>query len=210
MACRRPCQCTRCTVPHAICLLIVHRLLHPLGDRGYAPSQVRTPSQSSPARLRRPTRRLASWALVLATVVSIGAAADTPIEDLARFPQSQVTVETAAGTQSTYRVWVADTEERQRQGLMFVRDLPAEQGMLFIHPAPRPSAFWMKNTYIPLDILFIDSRGKVVKVYERTTPLSLEPLGVDSPVRAVLELRGGESARRGIRSGDRVRHPAFR
>ena len=68
----------------------------------------------------------------------------------------------------------------------------------------------MKNTYIPLDILFIDPRGKVVKIYERTTPLSLEPLGVDTPVRAVLELRGGESARRGIRSGDRVRHPAFR
>ena len=172
------------------------------------------PSQRSPAQLRRLTRRqtprLPSWALVFATLVPLGTAADTPIEDLARFQQSQVTVETAAGTRSTYRVWVADTEARQRQGLMFVRDLPAEQGMLFIHPAPRPSAFWMKNTYIPLDILFIDPRGKVVKIYERTTPLSLEPLGVDTPVRAVLELRGGESARRGIRSGDRVRHPAFR
>jgi uncharacterized membrane protein (UPF0127 family) len=68
----------------------------------------------------------------------------------------------------------------------------------------------MKNTYIPLDILFIDARGKVVKIYERATPLSLEPLGVDTPVRAVLELRGGESARRGIRAGDRVRHRTFR
>jgi hypothetical protein len=148
--------------------------------------------------------------MVLATIVSVGAGADTPIEDLARFPQSEVTVETAAGTQSTYRVWVADTEARQRQGLMFVRDLPADQGMLFIHPVPRPAAFWMKNTYIPLDILFIDARGKVVKIYERATPLSLEPLGVDTPVRAVLELRGGESARRGIRAGDRVRHRTFR
>ena len=87
------------------------------------------PSQRSPAQLRRltrrPTPRLPSWALVFATLVPLGTAADTPIEDLARFPQSQVTVETAAGTRSTYRVWVADTEARQRQGLMFVRDLPA-------------------------------------------------------------------------------------
>jgi hypothetical protein len=169
-----------------------------------------TPMQLAPARHRLTRRLLAGWALVLATTLPIETGADTPIEDLARFPQSQVTVETAAGTQYTYRAWIADTEARQRQGLMFVRDLPADQGMLFIHPVPRPAAFWMKNTYITLDILFIDARGKVVKIYERATPLSLEPLGVDTPVRAVLELRGGESARRGIRSGDRVRHPAIR
>jgi len=67
----------------------------------------------------------------------------------------------------------------------------------------------MKNTYIPLDMLFIDARGRIVAIFANTTPLSLEPVGPASPVRAILELRGGESARRGIRAGDRVRHPAF-
>jgi hypothetical protein len=149
-------------------------------------------------------------ALALSASVTLIARADVPIEDLARFPKSTVTIEAAAGGRHSYRVWVADTEARQRQGLMFVRDLPADQGMLFIHSPPRPSSFWMKNTYIPLDLLFVDARGKIMRIFPNATPLSLEPLGVDAPVRAVLELRGGEAARRGIRAGDRLRHPAFR
>ena len=146
---------------------------------------------------------------LLMSMLPLAVAQSEQILDLASFPRGTLRVESARGPHQ-FEVWIADDENRQRQGLMYVRDLPANQGMQFINPEPRPSSFWMKNTYIPLDILFIDSRGKVVKVYERTTPLSLESLGVDSPVRAVLELRGGESARRGIRSGDRVRHPAFR
>jgi hypothetical protein len=171
----------------------------------------------SPTRPTIPRPRFASLsrfvrvvALVLAASATLLARADAPIEDLARFPTSTVTIEAAAGGRHSYRVWIADTEARQRQGLMFVRDLPADQGMLFIHSPPRPSAFWMKNTYIPLDLLFVDPRGKIMRIFENATPLSLEPLGVDAPVRAVLELRGGETARRGIRAGDRLRHPAFR
>jgi hypothetical protein len=154
-------------------------------------------------------------ALLITLALSIAASprvavADVPIEDLARFPKGQVTIETAGGSRASYRVWIADTEARQRQGLMFVRDLPADQGMLFVHSPPRPSAFWMKNTYIPLDLVFVDARGKILRIFENAKPLSLEPLGVDAPVRAVLELRGGETARQGIRTGDRLRHPAFR
>ena len=129
--------------------------------------------------------------------------------DLATYPRADLHIESGE-KKHRFDVWIADTPERQRQGLMWVRDLPADQGMLFINDSVRLSSFWMKNTYIPLDILFIDPRGKVMKIYERATPLSLEPLGVDTPVRAVLELRGGESARRGIRAGDRVRHHTFR
>jgi uncharacterized membrane protein (UPF0127 family) len=127
-------------------------------------------------------------ALALSASATLLARADVPIEDLARFPTNTVTIEAAAGGRHSYRVWIADTEARQ----------------------PRPSAFWMKNTYIPLDLLFVDPRGKIMRIFENATPLSLEPLGVDAPVRAVLELRGGEAARRGIRAGDRLRHPAFR
>jgi uncharacterized membrane protein (UPF0127 family) len=173
-------------------------------------------SQSSSTRLaphRAPRRATLFSALVAALVAALAGTsspADEPVADLATFPKGEVTVETATGGRFTYRVWIADTEARQRQGLMFVRDLPAEQGMLFVHSPPRPAAFWMKNTYIPLDMLFVDARGRIIKIHERTTPLSLEPLGVDAPVRAVLELRGGEAARRGIRAGDRLRHAAFR
>jgi uncharacterized membrane protein (UPF0127 family) len=135
--------------------------------------------------------------------------AQEPIQDLATYPKGDLEIETAAGARHRFRVWIADTEARQRQGLMFVRDLPAEQGMLFVNRPPRPASFWMKNTYIPLDLLFVDARGKVLHIFERATPLSLEPMGIEAPVRAVLEIKGGESARRGIRTGDHVRHPAF-
>jgi len=146
--------------------------------------------------------------LVLLLAARVGAA-EPALQDLSTFPRSSVTIQSASGPQ-LFDVWVADTPDRQRQGLMFVRDLPASQGMLFINEAPRISSFWMKNTFIPLDMLFIDERGRVVEIFANTPPLSLDPIGPDTPVRAVLELRGGESERRGIKKGDTVRHPAFK
>lgn len=128
--------------------------------------------------------------------------------DLSSYPRADLRIDSGE-KKHRFDVWIADTPERQRQGLMWVRDLPADQGMLFINDSARLSYFWMKNTYIPLDLLFVDTRGKVLHIFERATPLSLEPMGIEAPVRAVLEIKGGESARRGIRTGDRVRHPAF-
>lgn len=130
------------------------------------------------------------------------------LADLSTFPRSAVTIKTRQGSHS-FDVWIADTPERQRQGLMFVRELPASQGMLFVNEPPRIASFWMKNTFIPLDMLFIDARGRIVDIFANTTPMSLDPVGASTPVRAVLELRGGESERRGIRRGDRVTHAAF-
>lgn len=182
-------------------------MIVPMLDR---PNAALSPSLSpSP----RPWRAWAA-ALLLSLAVGMSAAlptlrAEEPVLDLATYPKGDVVVETAAGGRHRFRVWIADTEPRQRQGLMFVRDLPADQGMLFINRPPRPASFWMKNTYIPLDLLFVDARGKVLHIFERATPLSLEPMGIEAPVRAVLEIKGGESARRGIRVGDRVQHPAF-
>lgn len=164
---------------------------------------------------RAPGRRLGTLLLGLVAVLlttwaapTVAHADDAPL-DLATYPKSEVTIDSAAGGRQVFRVWVADTEARQRQGLMFVRDLPADQGMLFINQPPRRAAFWMKNTYISLDLLFVDARGRILHIFERATPLSLEPLGIETPVRAVLEIKGGESQRRGIRVGDRLRHPAF-
>ena len=162
-----------------------------------------------PMKHRRLSRALASILLsALAALASIGAPAEAVL-DLASFPRSKLTVESAQGAHA-FDVWIADNEDRQRQGLMYVRDLPASQGMLFVNPEPRQSSFWMKNTYIPLDMLFIDARGKIVAIFADRKPLSLTPVGPSAPVLAILELRGGEAAARGIRKGDRVVHPAFR
>jgi uncharacterized membrane protein (UPF0127 family) len=137
-----------------------------------------------------------------------GYTAEPPIASLASFPEDTLAVETPQGI-IRFNVWLADTPLRQQQGLMFVRELAADQGMLFVNDPPRPASFWMKNTYIPLDLLFIDTRGRIVQIFENATPLSLRPIGVSTPVRAVLEIGGGESARRGIKRGATVRHPAF-
>lgn len=133
-----------------------------------------------------------------------------PIMELSSFPRSALTLHASDGKGHVFNVWIADTPERQQQGLMFVRDLPAEEGMLFVHRQPRVAGMWMKNTYIPLDMLFIDARGQVIDIFERTVPHSLATVGSSRPVKAVLELRGGEVRRRGLRVGDRVDHPAFR
>ena len=101
---------------------------------------------------------------------------------------------------------IADTAARQELGLMFQTRLPADEGMLFPQARPRVMSMWMKNTYIPLDMLFIDSRGRIVCLLANTSPQSLEILSCPKPVQAVLEIGGGEARERGIRVGDQVRY----
>ena len=133
---------------------------------------------------------------------------DTPL-DLATFAQSTLEIGRAPHAQR-FSVWIADTAARQTQGLMFVRDLPADRGMLFIETAARPMTFWMKNTYIELDMLFIAADHRIVKIAARAPPLSLATINSDAPVIAVLEIKGGEAARRGIRIGEQVAWRAAR
>jgi uncharacterized membrane protein (UPF0127 family) len=131
-------------------------------------------------------------------------AGDPEVLDLATFAQSSVDI---GKPPQHFDVWIADTPARQTQGLMFVRDLPAARGMLFLEPETRPAAFWMKNTYIELDMLFIGPDHRIVKIAARTPPLSLATINSDVPVIAVLEIKGGEAQRRGIRVGDRASWP---
>ena len=160
--------------------------------------------------LRLPIFAPIALLLLLAGVLAPPAAAqaDPPILDLSTYPRDKLRV-VGVGASHDFNVWIADTADRQRQGLMYVRDLPASQGLLFVNPTSRVSSFCMKNTYIPLDMLFIDARGRIVEIFANTTPLSLEPVGPAVPVKAILELKGGESAKRGIRKGDRVQHETF-
>jgi uncharacterized membrane protein (UPF0127 family) len=144
----------------------------------------------------------ALWLFSLAST----AVGDAAVLDLATFAQSSVDIGKSPQLQH-FDVWIADTEARQTQGLMFVRDLPASRGMLFPEPEPRPTAFWMKNTYIELDMLFIGPDHRIVKIAARAPPLSLATIDSGAPVIAVLEIKGGEAARRGIHVGDKVSWP---
>jgi uncharacterized protein len=128
--------------------------------------------------------------------------------DLATFPRTslEITHRDARHVphRYTFEVWVADTPERATQGLMFVSDLPATLGMVFPLEPPRVESMWMKNTYIELDMLFVAPDGRVSKIIERAAPMSLQTLSSDTPVAAVLELKGGEAAKLGLRTGDAV------
>jgi uncharacterized membrane protein (UPF0127 family) len=93
---------------------------------------------------------------------------------------------------------------------MFRQRLPEDRGMLFDFGQPRPVAMWMKNTYVPLDMVFIRADGTVAYVAENTVPKSLEAIGVREPMRAVLELAAGTAKRIGLRAGDTVYHRIFK
>lgn len=110
---------------------------------------------------------------------------------------------------AAFLVELAETPAMLAQGLQHRRHLPAEAGMLFDFGPERIVTMWMKNTYIPLDMLFIDEDGVVADVAQRTTPLSVETIAPRVPVRAVLEVNAGTVAALGIREGDRVHHPIF-
>ena len=127
---------------------------------------------------------------------------------LAEFPKSTLVIDTDKGPQR-FSVEVATTEEQQEQGLMFRNSLPADAGMLFDFGTTQPAAFWMKNTLIPLDMLFIAADGKIADIHERAVPLSEATIYSKVPVRAVLELNGGTVSRLGIHRGDVVHSAIF-
>src|SRR5690606_5282927 len=108
-----------------------------------------------------------------------------------------------------FEIWVAEDDAHRARGLMYVKQLAADAGMLFIYPRSQPIAMWMKNTYLPLDMLFVDEDGRIARVVENTEPLSLDTIASGGPVRAVIELNAGTAARLKIREGARVIHPAF-
>lgn len=157
--------------------------------------------------MRRIVLLLASCLAVSATAMAPPpAAAGTTratAEPLSAFPTSELVIE-SAGKRLKFLVQVADTPERREQGLMFVTKLPADGGMLFPFPGDTNTAFWMKNTFIPLDLLFVRRDGTIARIAERARPHDLTPIPSGEPVLAVLELAGGTAARLGLRRGDRV------
>jgi len=112
---------------------------------------------------------------------------------------------TRDGKEVPFKVEIADTPEKREIGLMYRKDLAADRGMIFIFARESPQSFWMKNTPIPLDMLFISADKKVVGIVEQAAPFTLDPRGVATPSQFVLEINGGLSKRYQIRAGDSVR-----
>ncbi|KAA0970728.1 DUF192 domain-containing protein [Aureimonas fodinaquatilis] len=104
-------------------------------------------------------------------------------------------------------VEIADTDSSRATGLMNRETLRAGHGMLFDFETPRPVTMWMKNTLIPLDMIFIGADGKITNIARNAQPLSLNTIASDGPVRFVLEINGGAAATYGAKAGDEVKHP---
>jgi uncharacterized membrane protein (UPF0127 family) len=120
----------------------------------------------------------------------------------------QLEIVTKGGVR-VFEVEMAVTPEEQAQGLMYRRELADGKGMLFDMGEERPAIFWMKNTYVSLDMIFIRANGTIASIAERTTPLSEARINSGAPVRGVLEVVAGTAKRYGIVPGDKVGHRIF-
>lgn len=133
------------------------------------------------------------------------AAADLCAPDRVRvLPEGANLMATAAANVATFRVEVAQSPAERAEGLMFRTALAADAGMIFVYDPPETVAFWMKNTLIPLDMVFIGADGRVLNVAGNRQPHDLTGAPSAGPVRLVLEIAGGEAARRGIGPGSLV------
>lgn len=116
----------------------------------------------------------------------------------------EIVIQKQDGSQLTYQIEVATTLKETQKGLMFRTSLPPQNGMLFISPQDRIWAMWMKNTYIPLDMLFIARDGTITKITSNAQPGDLTPLESQQPVAGVLEINGKEAEKLNISVGDKV------
>jgi uncharacterized protein len=154
--------------------------------------------------MRRERSWIAALCAVLAGALLLPGVGSADTEPLFQFPQSTISIHTAAGRVLNFKIWTADRPNRLEQGLMFVREIDDHGGMLFMFPENRQIAMWMKNTYISLDMLFLDSQGRIDYIAARTKPLTLDLIQGPRPVTAVLELKGGITERLRIHVGDKV------
>ena len=145
-------------------------------------------------------RRLISGLLVAVLPAGVALAA----------PCSPDTVEIRGpGGQQRFTVEVADEGPERSQGLMFRESMPMAAGMLFVYETPQRAAFWMKNTLIPLDMIFADAAGRVTRVHANAIPGDTTPIEGGEGIQFVLEINGGLAARMGIVAGAELRHPSI-
>ncbi len=135
-----------------------------------------------------------------AASITTGAA---PADSAPKPAPARVTIHSKTGP-AVFDVELALDEPSQEQGLMYRKVVPPETGMLFVFPTESPHVFWMKNTLVPLDMLFLSRARKIVAIIENAEPLTLTPRDPHAPAKYVLEIAGGVSFARGIKVGDQV------
>ncbi|MEM1374259.1 MAG: DUF192 domain-containing protein [Pseudomonadota bacterium] len=158
------------------------------------------------ARARRETgphgRRHSKLGICAAVLISAGPSA------VSACSSDTVTV-FAGATKARFSVAVADTPEERNRGLMFVEEMSPGSGMLFVYESPRFASFWMRNTLIPLDMLFAGPDGTVERIHANAVPLDETPIPGGENIQFVLEINGGLAARLGISEGAVLQHPAI-
>jgi uncharacterized protein len=139
-------------------------------------------------------------------VTTVSHAQSGPLEDLSAFPTATVKVLHGKRQKDprVFNVWIANTQARQEQGLMFAQGLPQGQGMFLALKKPRRMTMWMKDTYMELDMLFIDENGAIIQIVEHARPLALDKILSQKDVLDVLEIGGGEASRLEIKVGDHI------
>ena len=140
--------------------------------------------------------------------LAAGSACGQSENDGVTFEKSSLVIVTG-GREIKFDIEMADTEPRREHGLMYRKQMGAYEGMLFDFFREQPVAFWMKNTLIPLDMVFIAGDGTVRHVHANATPMSTDTIPSEAAVRGVLEINGGTARLLGIKQGDKVRHPIF-
>ena len=124
-------------------------------------------------------------------------------QDAVTFDRSTLKIETTEAVHS-FEIEIATNDEQRARGLMFRNEMAADAGMLFLYRRDRVLTMWMANTYLPLDMLFVGSDGRIVHIAENTIPLSRTTISSRKRARAVLELNAGTARRLGINAGDRI------
>lgn len=155
------------------------------------------------------TRRLfIALSLMLALLAGPPMAGTSVAQPQTGLPVSDLVIHAASGAKK-FKVELADTDAARSKGMMFRTHMAPDAGMLFDFITEQPASFWMRNTLIPLDMLFIKADGTILNIHQRAIPQDETSISSAGPVRAVLELNGGTSARLGLKAGDRVDHAIF-
>ena len=146
--------------------------------------------------------------VLLGASLSLAAVAACAQEADVQFKKSTLVIVTA-NREIKFDVELATNDAERARGLMFRKQLGPHEGMLFDFFKEMPVSFWMKNTLIPLDMVFIAGDGTIKHVHANAVPMSTDAIPSEYPVRAVLEINGGSAALLGIKPGDKVKHPIF-
>ncbi|MDJ0448003.1 DUF192 domain-containing protein [Methylocystis sp. JR02] len=143
----------------------------------------------------------AFFPVIILCLAMVGARAEAALERL------EIITESGA---HEFQVELADKPSERSKGLMYRKSMPQNQGMLFDFHVEGPVMMWMKNTYIPLDMIFLSRQGVVTRVAANTVPMSEEVISSDGPAYAVIELNAGVADKIGLKAGDQIRHRAFK